>query len=188
MGAHRHGGRNGGRRVRPPARPRGLSLLFLGLAALPALAWAVAPTPFTFEFDARTVLQNLWMESIEANQERVACLGGYFEAGVFYITRAERVRFQNADSTHASHGPSIDQCGPPEWAGTAHTHIAPYRGYPYATFSMSDRAVMGLWRVRWKREGVFCVLYSETEAYCEYDTTLSGDVAYQHQRGNVIFP
>ncbi len=53
---------------------------------------------------------------------------------------------------------------------------------------MSDRAVMNVWRRRWHQEGVFCVLYSESEAYCEYGLDLSGDVTYGHQRGNVIIP
>ncbi len=93
-----------------------------------------------------------------------------------------------ADSISAAPGPSIERCSPPKWAGTAHTHITFYRGQPYATFSMSDRAVMGLWRRRWSQEGLFCVLFSETEAYCEYGLDLSGDVVYGQQRGNVILP
>lgn len=145
--------------------------------------------PFSFAFRARTALQDLWKESVDAKQERVACLAGRFDGDVFHVTRAQRVPLQLADSVRAAPGPSIDQCGPPEWAGTVHTHIAGIRGRPLLpTFSGSDRAVMGLWRARWHREGVFCVLYTETKAYCEYGTTVSGDARYAEARGTAVSP
>lgn len=63
---------------------------------------------------------------------------------------------------------SIERCGPPDWFGTAHTHIALRDGHrPYATFSGADRGVMGFWLERWGTDGVFCVLYSAAAAHCE---------------------
>lgn len=154
--------------------------------ALPAVL-VMSDRMFRFELDAGAVLRSLWEESIGANEERVACIGGYDDRDGFHITRAVRAGFDMADSLHVSHGLSIEQCGPPEWAGTAHTHIAlsPW-GELYMTFSPSDRAVMNLWRMKWKTLGAFCVLYSEDEAYCEYGTALSGDASYADQRGNLI--
>lgn len=163
-----------------------LGLILVGLLPVPALT--LGPSPFAFLFDARTALHDLWLESVAAQEERVACIGGHFDGDIFHVTHARRVDTPQADSLRSSAGPSLDACGPPLWLGTAHTHIALYRGYPYATFSMSDRAVMGLWRTRWKMEGVFCVLFSENQAYCEYGASVSGDSPYGQQRGNIIFP
>lgn len=170
---------------------RAAGLLVLGLVCvgfLPVPEWTWAPSPFAILFDARTVFHNLWVESVSAKEERVACIGGHYDGDVFHVTRARRVETPKADSLRSSAGPSLGECGPPLWLGTAHTHIALYRGQPYSTFSMSDRAVMSLWRKRWKAEGVFCVLYSGNEAYCEYGVSVSGDVLYGQQRGNVIIP
>jgi hypothetical protein len=51
-----------------------------------------------------------------------------------------------------------------------HTHVALYDGaHPYARFSGADRGVNRLWWRRWDAEGMFCVLYSPTDAYCEID-------------------
>ncbi len=135
--------------------------------------------PFLFESEARRVLRGLWQESSGRREERVACLGGHYDGHIFHIARAERVHLQFADSFRVDPAPSIDQCAPPAWLGTAHTHIARVRGRPQLpTFSGSDRTVMAQWRFRWKTEGVFCVLFSETAAYCEYGLTLSGDAVY----------
>lgn len=185
------GRRQGGDGRTERSHPRRVSIVLTALlfALVPVRGIALGPSPFTFLLDARTVLHSLWKESVQAHKERVACIGGHFDGGVFHITRAEPVEVEFADSLRAAPGASLDRCGPPEWAGTAHTHIALYRGQPYSTFSMSDRAVMAVWRARWRAEGVFCVLYSATEAYCEYGMGLSGDVDYGGpQRGNVIFP
>ncbi len=149
---------------------------------------APAPTPdlpgsrFVIEVTSRAVLRSLWEESTEEQQERVACITGYREGQIFHITKASPVRTEKADSLRVSIGPSLNRCGPPEWMGTVHTHIALFRGRPYSTLSPSDRVVMGLWRRKWGREGVFCVLYSETEAYCEYGTSLNGDTTYDVSR------
>lgn len=179
------------RRTQDSTRRAAAGSLILGLllvALLPVPALTLGPSPFAFLLDARTVLHDLWLESVTAKEERVACIGGHFDGDIFHVTHARRVETPQTDSLRSSAGPSLDQCGPPLWVGTAHTHIALYRGQPYSTFSMSDRAVMGLWRKRWGMEGAFCVLFSENQAYCEYGVSVSGDVFYGQQRGNVIFP
>lgn len=178
-----HGRHGAGRRLRWVALAAALSLSALashvaGEAARGTTAFA-PPRAFLFEGGPTIILESLWDESILAREERVACLGGYFDGDVFHITRAARVRRQVADSIRSAAGPSIDQCAPPDWIGTAHTHIRGIRGGPrLRTFSGSDRAVMALWRSRWRQEGVFCVLYSANEAYCEYGMSLSGPAEY----------
>lgn len=137
---------------------------------------------FAVDLTARGALEALWTESKRENEERVACIAGEMQGGAFHVTRVEAVPTQKADSLRISPGPSLERCGPPEWAGTVHTHIATFNGRPFATLSPSDRAVMNVWRMRWKQEGVFCVLYSESEAYCEYGTDLNDDVRYSPSR------
>ncbi|MFQ5889798.1 MAG: hypothetical protein ACE5JR_07070 [Gemmatimonadota bacterium] len=142
---------------------------------------------FIISAPVSSILHELWLESVEVQQERVACLGGYFDErdNAVHITRVDRVPAR-ADSLRSEAGPSLARCGTPMWSGTVHTHIALYRGYPYATFSVNDRAVMALWRSRWKAEGLFCVLYSETLAYCEWGPALSADVAYNETPAMVV--
>ncbi len=154
---------------------------------------------FVIEAAARDVLQDLWSESIQVKEERVACIVGFVKGGVFHLTGAEPVPTEMADSLHVSPRPSLERCGPPEWNGTVHTHIATFRTHlfgsqisrtmglrvrppaapqRYSTLSQADRAVMGMWRAKWEAEGVFCILYSRSEAYCEYGTELNGDTFY----------
>ena len=53
---------------------------------------------------------------------------------------------------------------------TVHTHVALRDGArPYARFSGADRGVNQIWWRRWKADGMFCVLFSATDAYCEID-------------------
>ncbi len=144
----------------------------------PSVEPAGRETHFIVETAARPGLQALWAESIEATQERVACIAGRLEDDIYHVTAVETVPTEMADSLHVSPGPSLERCGPPDWVGTVHTHIIPYRGQPYSTLSASDRAVTALWRARHKTEGVFCVLYTSFEAYCEFGTTLNGDALY----------
>lgn len=181
-------------------RGRGTSAAILALALLAALvlgglfaldavsgglrARAADSAPFVVEPEARAALGALWHGSVEAKEERVACLAGRLGRRVFRIERAEAVPGEAADSAHVTPGPSLDRCGPPEWAGTAHTHIiVTDGGRPYATLSPPDRAVMRLWRERWRAEGLFCVLYSEARAYCEYGSLLRGDLSYAPGEG-----
>lgn len=142
--------------------------------------------PFRFDSSARAALQLLWQTSTGAYQERVACIGGYRRDSVVYVTAVEPLGTPRADSADIGAGESIVRCGPPDWLGTVHTHIARFRGSPFVTFSRNDRRVMFLWRQAWKIEGVFCLLYSEWEAHCEAEPGVAGEVAYAEQRGNRI--
>jgi hypothetical protein len=70
---------------------------------------------------------------------------------------------------------SIDQCGPPRWVGTVHTHVAAYDGdRPSTRFSGQDRVVQRMWYDRWHTDGVFCVVYSAQDAHCEADGVVGG--------------
>jgi hypothetical protein len=127
---------------------------------------------FHVSSDAASQLHVLWQGSTEAKEERVACLGGYRADDVWELTRIEPLG-SSADSLGVSARTSIERCGPPDWLGTVHTHVALRDGVsPYATFSGADRGVMRLWWRQWKVAGVFCVLYSEREAHCEVDGEL----------------
>jgi hypothetical protein len=143
----------------------------------------VLDADFHFESRARISLQALWRTSDEAKQERVACIGGYQRADTTYITRVEQVD-ADADSLQAAAGASLQECRPPEWLGTVHTHVARLDGRPYVTFSGSDRAVMAAWHRRWQADGVFCVLYDDRRAHCEAGDDRSGDPVYAYARGN----
>jgi hypothetical protein len=140
-------------------------LLVLGLAAARTagpLALAVAP-------DAGAALRALWRESASAGAERVACLASVVDGDTLRITRINPLR-AGADSAAVSAGSSLELCGPPEWQGTVHTHLALASGRPaHPQFSGSDRGVMLMWWRRWKMDGTFCLLYAENEAHCEID-------------------
>ena len=124
----------------------------------------VLDADFHFESRARISLQALWRTSDEAKQERVACIGGYQRADTTYITRVEQVD-ADADSLQAAAGASLQECRPPEWLGTVHTHVARLDGRPYVTFSGSDRAVMAAWHRRWQADGgVLCVVRRSSRA------------------------
>jgi hypothetical protein len=149
---------------------------------------------FGFAPVAGEQLSELWSESVGAGEERVACIGGVSRDGVSLITKLEELHPESADSSNISAASSLDECRPPLWFGTVHTHIARFQGLPYTTFSASDRDVITLWRRRWHMEGVFCVLYSEEMAHCEVGDRTSTDTAYAVvaaaqiavQRGNMI--
>jgi hypothetical protein len=82
---------------------------------------------------------------------------------------------EEADSLGISARASVEQCGPPEWSGTAHTHIALYTDdLPSSKFSGQDRIAMRLWYDRWHADGVFCVVYSHEKAHCEADGVVGG--------------
>ena len=160
-------------------------LLLLRTFAAPALVQQIGPdlpeTAFNhgavrFGPDARAVLHALWAESLASRQERVACIRGYRFNGVFYVTRAMRAGFEEADSLYLTPDPA--SCAPPQWHGTAHTHIVLSDGRPYVTFSRSDRMLMSWWRSTWRSEGAFCVLYSAFQAYCEVASDLNADATY----------
>jgi hypothetical protein len=69
----------------------------------------------------------------------------------------------------------VEQCGPPTWSGTVHTHIAMYSdSLPSTRFSAQDRTAMHLWYDRWHADGVFCLIYSARDAHCEADGVAGG--------------
>jgi len=127
-------------------------------------------TPRRFEIDsgADEAFRALWAASAATGAERVACIGGERRDGVGHITRVLALAPEAADSLGIAASASIEQCAPPDWFGTAHTHIALYDGlHPEPTFSGADRGVMMLWWRRWRVDGIFCVLYSPKNAHCE---------------------
>jgi hypothetical protein len=123
---------------------------------------AVAP-------DAQAALRALWHASVAARAERVACLASAVDGDTLRITRVNPLTV-GADSLAVSAGSSIELCGPPEWQGTVHTHLALTEGRSApARFSGADRGVMLMWWQHWKMDGTFCLLYAEDEAHCEID-------------------
>ena len=145
-------------------RPAVAALVLLSLAAT-----AGGPLAFRFEPPAQTELRRLWVESEGARTERVACLAGRILRDTVMVTRILPLSGW-ADSMGVSARGSLEECAPPRWQGTVHTHVALREGRrPYARFSGADRGVNRLWWRRWNAEGMFCVLYSATDAYCEID-------------------
>ncbi|HXE61835.1 MAG TPA: hypothetical protein VN607_14055 [Gemmatimonadaceae bacterium] len=147
-----------------------------------------APAAGSFRVSPRASgpLHELWENSFAARQERVACLGGYIDHDVVYITRVELLAPSRADSANISAVASIRECSAPKWLGTVHTHIATFHGRPYTIFSAPDRYVMMLWREKWKAPGLFCLLYSDVDANCELGYSVSGHVQYASVKGENI--
>jgi hypothetical protein len=145
-------------------RPAVAALALLALAAT-----ARRPRAFRFEPDAQTELRRMWVASSGAKAERVACLAGQIRRDTVRVTGILPLPGWS-DSLAASARHSLDTCGPPRWQGTVHTHVALRDGVrPYARFSGADRGVNRLWWRRWNADGMFCVLFSATDAYCEID-------------------
>jgi hypothetical protein len=139
--------------------------LGLGLAAHGGL-----PRAFRFERDASDALHVLWSTSLQTRAERVACLAGVIEEDTVRVLRILPLSAAVGDSLGISANSSLEACGPPEWQGTVHTHIALREGQrPYSSFSGADRGVMLMWGQRWKTTGIFCVLFSSEQAHCELD-------------------
>lgn len=139
---------------------------------------------FHFSTDARATLIALWKRSTEVNAERVACIGGHSENGVAYVDTVQELAGQDADSMQVQAVVSIEQCHPPQWFGTVHTHIVKYKGQlPYSTFSGADRGVIAQWHRTWKSDGVFCILFSDVQAHCESGYDQSGDAIYARRYG-----
>ena len=137
------------------------------------------PSAFRFEADAQPDLHRLWEASSAAKSERVACLAATIESDTVRITRVFPLDAERSDSLGISAQASLEGCGPPQWRGTVHTHVALRDGRsPYSLFSGADRGVMMLWWQRWNVDGIFCLLYSESEVICEIEGP----------RGAVLFP
>jgi hypothetical protein len=128
------------------------------------------PSAFRFEVSATPELHRLWEASIAAKAERVACLAAVIESDTVRISRVVALESGRSDSLGISASASLEHCGPPEWRGTVHTHVALQDGQrPYSLFSGADRGVMMLWWRRWNADGVFCLLYSANEVICEIE-------------------
>ena len=144
--------------------------LALSLAALPLLGAPLgAPSAFRVDPAVRAPLRELWTASVAAKSERVACLASVVEGDTLRITRIMPLT-AGADSMAVSARVSLETCGPPEWQGTVHTHIALQTdGQPFDRFSGSDRGVMLMWWQRWRADGTFCLLYAQDRVHCEID-------------------
>jgi hypothetical protein len=145
------------------------------MVGVPAAGQGPSGPTFRFSAEAGAALKALWDESVEAQQERVACLGADIRGDTVFVGRVLRVAPDAADSMGVSATASIEQCGPPEWDGTVHTHVALYTDdSPSQRFSGQDRTVMRMWYDRWHVDGVFCVAYSDHSAHCEADGVVGG--------------
>jgi hypothetical protein len=140
---------------------------------------------FRFSRDAGLALLDLWNASVAAKEERVACLASIIQNDTVFVTRIGAVPLEEADSMGISATASVEECGPPQWSGTVHTHIALYTDtLPSTRFSAQDRIVMRLWYDRWHADGVFCLLYSPTSARCEADGVVGG-IRYPQRPGTL---
>jgi hypothetical protein len=158
---------------------RGLfgTIAALGAAAAGAPLFAQNPVRPAFRFtrEAGSALRDLWQTSVAAREERVACLASTIRNDTVWVNRITPVEPEEADSMGISAVASVDQCGPSEWSGTVHTHIALYTDdLPSTKFSAQDRVAMRLWYDRWHADGVFCVVYSPEDAHCEADGVVGG--------------
>jgi hypothetical protein len=120
-------------------------------------------------------LRDLWEASVAAREERVACLASTIRNDTVFVTRVRPLDPEDADSLGISAVASVEECGPPTWSGTVHTHIALYTDdLPSTRFSAQDRTAMRLWYDRWHSDGVFCLIYSRENAHCEADGVVGG--------------
>jgi hypothetical protein len=105
----------------------------------------------------------------------VACLKATVRHDTVFVNRLLPLEPVEADSMGISAAASIHRCGPPEWSGTVHSHVAEYAaGRPSARFSAQDRTVQRMWYDRWHSDAVFCVVYSDKDAHCEADGVVGG--------------
>ena len=150
--------------------------MLAGSAALVAAQQTGGPRPaFRFSREAGRTLGELWRASLAAREERVACLASSIRNDTVWVSKVAPLDPEEADSMGISATASIDKCGPPEWSGTVHTHIALYTDdRPSTRFSAQDRTAMRLWYDRWHADGVFCLIYSEHDAHCEADGVVGG--------------
>jgi hypothetical protein len=147
-----------------------------GPAAAQTDSVPAGPQPaFHFSSEAGLGLRALWEQSVAAKQERVACLGTSIRNDTVFVDRILALAPEEADSMSISSTASVERCGPPEWQGTVHTHVALYTdSLPSKRFSAQDRGVMRQWYGRWNADGVFCVVYSAHDAHCEADGVVGG--------------
>jgi hypothetical protein len=152
--------------------------VFSALSALPAIAQSPTSTPqpaFRFASEAGAALGALWQTSIAAKEERVACLAATVRHDTVFVSRILPLKPEEADSMGIASDASVERCGPPDWAGTVHTHVYLFTdSLPSTKFSAQDRGVMRRWYERWHADGVFCVVYSARDAHCEADGVVGG--------------
>ncbi|MEO7986064.1 MAG: hypothetical protein ABI766_05990 [Gemmatimonadales bacterium] len=161
---------------------RPIALLILALGAVPHRSQAQsdsvperAPPAFRFAREAGAALGALWQSSFAAKEERVACLASTIRNDTVFVSRILALEPSEADSMGIASSISVERCGPPEWSGTVHTHVAMYTdSLPSTHFSAQDRGVMQRWYERWHSDGVFCVVYSARDAHCEADGVVGG--------------
>ncbi|MFL5495160.1 MAG: hypothetical protein ACJ8DC_12320 [Gemmatimonadales bacterium] len=158
---------------------RGAVPALLVLSALAGTASSQSQSPpkpaFRFSPEAGRTLTILWQTSVAARQERVACLASTIRHDTVFVSRVLPVEAEGADSMSIGSAEAIEQCGPPKWSGTVHTHVAMYSdSMPSTLFSAQDRGVMRRWYQRWHADGVFCLLYSARDAHCEADGVVGG--------------
>lgn len=155
-----------------------LAALLFALSAAPLPAQTAAPRPgpaFQFSPDAGRALRALWDSSVAAREERVACLASTIRNDTVFVSAIDPLEPEGADSMGISATGSVERCGPPQWSGTVHTHIALYTDdRPSTRFSGQDRIAMRLWYDQWRADGVFCLVYSAREAHCEADGVVGG--------------
>jgi hypothetical protein len=158
--------------------PVGAGALTLALIAGPLSGQAASPArepAFRFSREAGSALRDLWEASVAAREERVACLASTIRNDTVFVSRVRPLDSEDADSLGISAVASVEECGPPTWSGTIHTHIALYTDdLPSTRFSAQDRTAMRLWYDRWHSDGVFCLIYSRENAHCEADGVVGG--------------
>ena len=142
-------------------------LVWAAAAVLVSQAGPAQPA-WVFTPEAGATIRRVWELSIRAEQERVACMAGVVGADTVVIAGVQSLEPDEADSLTANAEASLEQCGPPQWIGTIHTHVRSTDDpAPSPHFSGHDRVVMSLWASRWRRPGAFCVAYSPRAAHCE---------------------
>jgi hypothetical protein len=142
----------------------------LAACLLAAATGPPIPKAFHFQPSATPQLHELWEGSSRQKVERVACLAASIQGDTVQISGVLPLGPAPSDSLGVSAEASLENCGPPRWLGTIHTHIALKDGQrPYSLFSGADRGVMMLWWRRWEVAGVFCLLYSEKDVICEIE-------------------
>jgi hypothetical protein len=155
-----------------PIRVAGLLILLVATAQAQSRS---STASFQFSPEAGKALRTLWQESVAAKEERAACLASTIRHDTVFVSKIAALKPEDADSLGISATASIEQCGPPEWSGTVHTHVALYSdSLPSTHFSAQDRTAMQLWYERWHSDGVFCLVYSAQDAHCEADGVVGG--------------
>lgn len=150
-------------------------LLLIGSTPLYAQQAGATKPAFRFSREAGQALGELWRSSLAAREERVACLASSIRNDTVFVSKVFPLDPEDADSMGISATASVDECGPPQWSGTVHSHIALYTDdRPSTRFSAQDRTAMRLWYDRWHTDGVFCLIYSEHDAHCEADGVVGG--------------